>query len=323
MMGGDVNVSSVSGEGSVFTIKLPAIVSEPKNEGPIEIERAEAVGTSFQEGSAEGGETLLPVGRCVLVIDDDPNHRDLIQRFLSKEGFIVRTAGKGETGLRLARQLRPLAITLDVMMPGMDGWAVLTALKADRDLRDIPVIMLSMVDDPERGLALGAAEFATKPVDYARLSLILKKYISPSPPSRILLVEDDPASREITRTFLQKEGWQVIEAENGRGALGCMKRERPLLIVLDLLMPEMDGFEFAARLRQKLEWRSIPILVLTSHDVSPEERRRLNGLIETMLQKTGEWREGLLQQIRNLLPDQSVPRGVILPVREKEPATSI
>jgi signal transduction histidine kinase/DNA-binding response OmpR family regulator len=323
MMGGDVNVSSVSGEGSVFTIKLPAIVSEPKNEGPVEIERAEAVGTSFQEGSAEGGETLLPVGRCVLVIDDDPNHRDLIQRFLSKEGFIVRTAGKGETGLRLARQLRPLAITLDVMMPGMDGWAVLTALKADRDLRDIPVIMLSMVDDPERGLALGAAEFATKPVDHAHLSLILKKYISPSPPSRILLVEDDPASREITRTFLEKEGWQVIEAENGRGALGCMKRERPLLIVLDLLMPEMDGFEFAARLRQKLEWRSIPILVLTSHDVSPEERRRLNGFIETMLQKTGDWREGLLQQIRNLLPDQSVPRGVILPVREKEPATSI
>ena len=113
----------------------------------------------------------------MLVIDDDPNHRDLIQRFLSKEGFIVRTAAKGETGLRLARQLRPLAITLDVMMPGMDGWTVLAALKADRDLRDIPVIMLSMVDDPERGLALGAADFATKPVDRARLSQILKKYL--------------------------------------------------------------------------------------------------------------------------------------------------
>jgi CheY-like chemotaxis protein/anti-sigma regulatory factor (Ser/Thr protein kinase) len=153
MMGGDVNVRSVSGEGSVFTIKLPAIVSEPKNEGPVEIDRADTIGTSFQEGSGEGGETLLPVGRCVLVIDDDPNHRDLIQRFLSKEGFVVRTTAKGETGLRLARQLRPLAITLDVMMPGMDGWAVLTALKADRDLRDIPIIMLSMVDDPERGLA--------------------------------------------------------------------------------------------------------------------------------------------------------------------------
>jgi signal transduction histidine kinase/CheY-like chemotaxis protein len=323
MMGGDVNVRSVSGEGSVFTIKLPAIVSELKNEGPVEADRAETVGTSFQEENAEGGETLLPIGRCVLVIDDDPNHRDLIQRFLNKEGFIVRTAAKGETGLRLARQLRPLAITLDVMMPGMDGWSVLAALKADRDLRDIPVIMLSMVDDPERGLALGAAEFATKLVDHTHLSQILKKYISPSPPSRILLVEDDPGSREITRTFLEKEGWQVIEAENGRVALGCMKRERPVLIVLDLLMPEMNGFEFAARLRQKLEWRSIPILILTFHEVSAEERRRLNGFVETIIQKSGDWREALIVQVRKLRPDPSVPQSTIIPVRDKEHATSI
>ena len=117
----------------------------------------------------------------MLVIDDDPTQRDLIQRFLSKEGFCVRTAARGETGLRLARQLRPAAITLDVMMPGMDGWAVLAALKADRELRDIPVIMLTMVDDPDRGFALGAAEFATKPVDRARLSEILKKYACPHP----------------------------------------------------------------------------------------------------------------------------------------------
>lgn len=205
----------------------------------------------------------------------------------------------------------------------MDGWTVLAALKADRDLRDIPVIMLSMVDDPERGLALGAAEFATKPVDHAHLSQILKKYISPSPPSRILLVEDDAVTREVTRAFLEKEGWQVMEAENGRAALGCMKRERPLLIVLDLRMPEMDGFEFAARLRQKLEWRSIPILVLTSHDVSAEERRRLNGFIENIVQKSGDWREALLQQLRDLRQHQSLPRSTIIPVNEKEHVTSI
>ena len=137
------------------------------------------------------------------------------------------------------------------------------------------------------------------------------------------MVEDDPASREITRSALEKEGWQVIEAENGRVALECMKRERPLLIVLDLRMPEMDGFEFAARLRQRLEWRSIPILVLTSHDVTAEDRRRLTDLVETILQKTDDWHDALLHQLRNLLPGHGVRQNTTFPVREKEHATSI
>ena len=110
--------------------------------------------------------------------------------------------------------------------------------------------MLTMVDDPERGFTLGAADYATKPVDRARLSQILKKYTCPNPPCPVLLVEDDPATREVTRTILEKEGWKVSEAENGRVALECMERERPSLIVLDLMMPEMDGFEFAARVRK-------------------------------------------------------------------------
>jgi CheY-like chemotaxis protein len=123
--------------------------------------------------------------------------------------------------------LKPVAITLDVMMPGMDGWSVLLALKADRELRDIPIIMLTMVDDPDRGFALGAADFATKPVDRARLSQILRKYTCPHPPCPVLLVEDDSATREVTRAILEKEGWRVSEAENGRVALECMERERP------------------------------------------------------------------------------------------------
>ena len=308
MMGGDVTAHSVSGAGSVFTIKLPAFVSEPKSEGAAEAVGAEAAIVSFQEGAAASAETVLPIGSCVLVIDDDPTQRDLIQRFLSKEGFCVRTAAGGDAGLRLARQLRPVAITLDVMMPGLDGWSVLLALKADRDLRDIPVIMLTMVDDPDRGFALGAAEFATKPVDRARLSQILKKYTCPRPPCPVLLVEDDRATREVTRTILEKEGWKVSEAENGRVALECMERERPRLIVLDLMMPEMDGFEFVARVRKKLEWRSIPIVVLTAHDLSAKERRRLNGYVETILQKGGDSREALLHQLRDFLDHHSAPR---------------
>jgi signal transduction histidine kinase/CheY-like chemotaxis protein len=317
MMGGDVTAHSVSGAGSIFTIKLPAVVSEPKSEGAAEAVGAEAVIVSRQEGVAEGAETLLPTGSCVLVIDDDPTQRDLIQRFLSKEGFCVRTAGGGDAGLRLARQLRPAAITLDVMMPGMDGWSVLLALKADPDLRDIPVIMLTMVDDPERGFALGAAEFATKPVDRARLSQILKKYTCPCPPCPVLLVEDDQKTREVTRTILEKEGWKVREAENGRVALESMERERPWLIVLDLMMPEMDGFEFVARVRKKLEWRSIPIVVLTAYDLTTKERRRLNGYVETILRKGGDSREALLHQLRDFLDHHAAPRAIKMPEREE------
>jgi PAS domain S-box-containing protein len=305
IMGGDVTVQSLPGKGSVFTIKLPAVVSEVKPEAAAEIAGAQVVGAS---PDGDGTERFAPTESCVLVIDDDPVQRDLLDRFLSKEGFCVRTAAGGDAGLRLARQLRPVAITLDVMMPDMDGWSVLAALKADAALRDIPVIMLTMVDDPERGFTLGAADYATKPVDRARLSHILKKYTCPHPPCPVLMVEDDPATRELTRAILEKEGWMVSEAENGRAALACMERERPSLILLDLMMPEMDGFEFADRVRQHPEWRSIPIVVLTAKDLTAEERRRLNGSVETILRKAGDSRTALLNQVRDLVAKCSARR---------------
>jgi len=171
MMGGDVTVQSVPGEGSVFTIKLPAIVSELKPEAATAAEDSSPVGVP-----ADGGGGPAPADSYVLVIDDDPMQRDLMKRFLSKEGFCIRTAAGGEEGLRLTRQLRPVAITLDVMMPDMDGWRVLEALKADPELCHIPVIMLSVVDDRNRGARLGAADYVTKPVDRRHLSGILGKY---------------------------------------------------------------------------------------------------------------------------------------------------
>ena len=306
MMGGDVTVHSVPGEGSVFTIKLPAVVIDAKSETAMEV--ADTANASAEVMGGDGAESLPPAS-CVLVVDDDAVQRDLIERFLSREGFCVRTAASGEAGLRLARQLRPVAITLDVMMPDMDGWSVLAALKADAGLRDIPVIMLTMVDDPERGFTLGAAAYATKPVDRARLAQLLKKYTSAQPPSPVLLVEDDPATRALTRAILEKEGWEVIEAENGRAALECMRRERPSVILLDLIMPEMDGFEFAAQVRRHPEWRSIPIVVLTAHDLSAEQRRRLNGSVETIIRNAGDSREVLLHQLRDLLDDCAAPRA--------------
>ena len=319
MMGGDVTVHSVPGEGSVFTIKLPAVVREAKPEAAAEA--AGAVIASAEGGGGDGTESPPPAS-CVLVIDDDLTQRDLIQRFLSKEGFCVRTAAGGEAGLRLARHLRPVAITLDVMMPDMDGWIVLSALKADADLRDIPVIMLTMVDDPKRGFTLGAADYATKPVDRARLSQILKKYTCPHPPCPVLLVEDDPATREATRAILEKEGWKVSEAENGRVAMECMERERPRLILLDLMIPEMGGFEFASWVRRHPKWRSIPIVVVTAYALSAEERRRLSGYVEKILQKEGDSHEELLHQLRDLLDDCAAPRAMTMPEGRKTRATS-
>jgi signal transduction histidine kinase/CheY-like chemotaxis protein len=295
MMNGDVTVHSVLGEGSVFTIKLPAMVNEaavPVDEMPPAV---------LDVAAPEDTEPLPEVGTCVLIIDDDPLQRNLMQRYLRKEGFTVCTASGGEQGLRMAGQLKPAAITLDVIMPEMDGWIVLSALKADPDLCDIPVIMLTMVDDPERGFTLGSSDYATKPVNRQRLSKMLKKYTCPNPPCPVLVVDDDPLARSLTRAILEKEGWAVSEAENGIEALRSMETERPSLIFLDLSMPQMDGFEFAAAVRRHPEWRTIPIVVVTAQDLTKEERKRLNGNVDSIVRKSADSRESLLAQVRDLL----------------------
>jgi signal transduction histidine kinase/CheY-like chemotaxis protein len=287
MMGGDIAVESELGKGSTFSIRLPAQVKDQKAPPGL---------------AAEPKSEVLPaeVG-AVLVIDDDPTVRELLQRFLSKEGIRVVSAAGGEEGLRLARELRPTAITLDVMMPGMDGWAVLTALKADADLADIPVIMLTIVEDKNLGYALGASDYLTKPVDRDRLVAILEKYRGEAPSRLVLVVEDDAAAREIFQRMLEKEGWAVTAAENGRVALQRVEEQRPALILLDLMMPEMDGFQFAEALRDRQAWRSIPIVVVTAKDLTPEDHLRLNGYVEKILQKGAYSREALLAEIRDLV----------------------
>ncbi|HVS31237.1 MAG TPA: response regulator [Thermoanaerobaculia bacterium] len=307
LMSGDVTVHSVLGEGSVFTMKLPVVVEDAAGETMVSIPDRRQAGQRNLDVSFES-ESLPPPRTCVLVVDDDPLQRDLMQRYLRKEGFTVRTASNGAQGLRLARQLLPAAITLDVMMPDMDGWTVLSTLKADPALRDTPVIMLTMVDDPERGFTLGASQYATKPVNRRRLSEILKKYTCMQPPCPVLVIDDDAASRALTRTMLEKEGWAVSEAEDGAAALKSMERDRPALIFLDLMMPVMDGFEFAAEVRRRPEWRTIPIVVVTAQDLTNDDRRRLDGHVERILQKQGDSRESLLQQVRDLLAESIVPR---------------
>jgi CheY-like chemotaxis protein len=272
---------------------------------------------SLDDGDENAAGPPPPIASCVLLIHDDQTQRDVIRRYLSTEGFCVRAAASGEAGLRLANELLPRAIIVDVRMHGMDAWNVLLALKAEPNLRDIPVIMMTIESAPQSGFMLGATDIATKPIERARLSQTVKKYACPHPPCSVLLIEDNPVARELTRRILEKEGWKVSEAENGRVALECMERERPSLILLDLMMPEMDGFEFAVRVRQNRDWRLIPIVVLTARDLSGDERRRLNGSVETILQKAGDSSEALLQQLRDLLDDYTVPR-VVTPLRIAE-----
>src|SRR5437763_7638696 len=277
MMAGDVTVHSVPGEGSVFTIKLPATVIEPVAVEPEALIEDRRQVPAAPDIVATEGEAAPAPRTCVLVIDDDPMQRDLMQRYLRKEGFTVCTASGGAQGLRLARQLLPAAITLDVMMPDVDGWSVLSTLKSETLLSEIPVIMLTMVDDPERGFTPGASEYVTKRMNRRRVSQILKKYTCLQPPCPVLVIDDELSSRSLMRAILEKEGWVVSEAGNGIEALDSMKRERPRLICLDLMMPEMHGCASAAEARGHQEWPSTPMAVLTFPDFSGDVRLRLNG----------------------------------------------
>jgi len=279
-MGGDVTVESVAGRGSTFTIRLPVLV-------------AEAAGAPAAPSPA-----ARETAGTVLVIDDEPTVRDLMQRFLVKEGFGVALATGGEEGVRLAKELRPDAITLDVMMPGMDGWAVLSALKADPDVADIPVIMLTIVDDKNLGYSLGASDYLTKPLDRERLLSVLNKYRREAP---ILVVDDDAALRELLRRILEGAGYTVMEAENGRVALERLRSASPGVILLDLMMPEMDGFEVVAEVRRHEAWRAIPIVVVTAKELTAEDRQRLNGYVERILEKGAYSRDTLLAEVRDLV----------------------
>jgi CheY-like chemotaxis protein len=237
----------------------------------------------------------------VLVIEDDPGARDLLTRFLAKEGYRVETADGGEAGLRLARELHPDIITLDVMMPDIDGWAVLSDLKADPELADIPVVMLTIVDNKNLGYALGAADYLTKPIQRDRLLAVLEKYCPPSQPATVLVVEDDVETQEIIRRLLENAGIQVMAAENGRVALERLAEGQPGLILLDLMMPEMDGFQFVDHVRQHEAWRTIPIVVVTAKDLTAADRHRLNGYVTEIISKDTRDQEELLAEVSKMV----------------------
>jgi signal transduction histidine kinase/DNA-binding response OmpR family regulator len=291
MMGGDILVDSEVGKGSTFIVQVPAVSRKDK--------------VKTNEVKAAAVDADLPMLNLngdtkVLVIDDDPSVRELLIRVIGKDGFQIITANSGDEGLRLAREQHPNAITLDVMMPGMDGWAVLSQLKADPELADIPVIIMTMVDNKNLGFALGASDYLVKPVDRTRLLSVLNRYRRPDG-GQILIVEDEAEIRELLRRTLEKEQWGVREAENGRIGLERVQQHTPDLILLDLMMPEMDGFQFITELRKNPVWSAIPVIIVTAKELTDQDRRTLNGHVEKVLQKASYSREQLMEEVYHLV----------------------
>jgi len=287
MMGGRISVDSKPDKGSTFTLTLPA--------SPVQRHQALAADKSVGKPVYAKKETGV-----VLVIDDDRAVHELLRHAIGKQGFRVEGALSGEEGLRMARRLHPDAITLDVMMPGMDGWTVLSSLKSDPDLAKIPVIMLTIVDEKNRGYSLGAADYLTKPIERERLTAVLMRYRKTTK-NEALVIEDDPDSREVLTRLMESDGWKVAQAANGLEALARMEANAPGVILLDLMMPEMDGFEFIRQLRTRDDWKLIPVIVVTAKDLTAEERGVLNGHVSQILQKGDYDRNDLLEEVSRLV----------------------
>ena len=256
---------------------------------------------SLAKTSIASDDSRRPSTDCVLVIDDDATARELISDYLKAEGFSVVAASGGLEGLKLAKELRPTVITLDVMMPDLDGWSVMAALRQDAELAEIPVIMVTIVDEHRRGIALGAAGYLTKPIDRERLHRLVGRFRASKPPARVLLVEDDPIQRERVGTWLADQQWVVQEAANGREELARLQEEVPDVILLDLMMPEMDGFAVVAALQKEACWRNIPVIVITARDLSANDRQRLNSGVQSVLVKEMFRPAELVERIRRLV----------------------
>ncbi|RKN85439.1 response regulator [Paenibacillus ginsengarvi] len=290
MLGGVIDVASEKGAGSTFTCWLPASMN------------GEEISVTEPADNEKERDSLT----SILLIDDEPYNHQLMKRYLAKEDWTLAFAKSGQEGLQLAKKLRPKVICLDILMPSMDGWSVLSAIKSDPELQNTPVVIWSMTNDEHLGYALGASEFLTKPINRERLISIMDRYISNRNDHNVLVIEDDEATSELMTRLLQKEGYVVTQARNGRLALECVAQAEPKLILLDLMMPEMDGFQFVEELRKKEAWNDIPIVVVTAKSVTVAERLRLNGYVKSVVQKGSFDHKSLLAEIRRFVAKESI-----------------
>jgi CheY-like chemotaxis protein len=239
----------------------------------------------------------------VLVVDDDATIHELLIRQLTREGFAVFSASSGADALSMARKIIPDIITLDVMMPGIDGWQVLSELKADPELRDIPVVMISMLENRTQGINLGAVDYLTKPVDRNQLIETLRRYLPGGKQSNyhVLIIEDDSDTQSIFKRTVEHEGWYAQVAGNGRIGLEAMALRTPDIILLDLMMPEMDGLQFLSAIRTKPAWQNIPVICVTAKTLTEDERKLLRDKAQQVLRKGDYATTDLAEQIRGLL----------------------
>jgi CheY-like chemotaxis protein len=236
----------------------------------------------------------------VLVIDDDAHVRDLMQRLLSREGYNVIVASNGEQGVNLARQVKPDVITLDVLMPGQDGWSVLNQLKADPDLANIPVVMQSILDESNKAFMLGASDYLTKPIKRSEIIDVVRRLQNQNN-RHALVVEDDIDTQTLIAEWLKGDGWDVHTAKNGLEGLQAFLEVEPGLIILDLMMPAMDGFEFLEQIRLQPKAADASVIVVTAKDLNAEDLERLNGGVKHIIQKGNHKTDDILREIKRSL----------------------
>jgi signal transduction histidine kinase/DNA-binding response OmpR family regulator len=317
MLGGDITVKSEPGKGTVFIAKLPADATESGNgTGVIEASPSEAMTSleaeEFQKPSASQQEdAALSSGKnneTLLAINNDPAECDLIRRFMEMEGFRVYTALNASEGLRLAHEVHPDVISLDVLMSEIEGWMVLSQLKEDPRLAPIPVVMLSVEDEKEKAIELGASDLLTKPIEWDQFLEVVKRQMKPrSIVSPILVVEDDATNRGALCRVLRREGLVVLEAVDGNAAMSLTETETPGLIILDLILPEFNGFDVLSEISKNDNWKHIPIIVITAKELSNEELKRLKKEVDCIFQKGDYSRNDLLKEIHTLTAKPSYP----------------